>query len=142
MVMEYYYAIITKSRQQNFIAEFPDIPEAFTQAESLLECYEMAEDVLAVCIEAYIRERRTMPAPSSYEEINAKLQEIVAEDKELLDLSFTPVIQFFKVPDVSQKPVKIAVSFPKYALDTIDMKADKLGMTRSGFLVKAALAYH
>lgn len=139
--MEYYYAIITKSKQQNFIAEFPDIPEAFTQAESLLECYEMAEDVLAVCIESHIRERRGMPAPSSYEEINAKLHEIIEEDKDLLDLSFTPVIQFFKVPDVSQKPVKIAVSFPKYALETIDMKADKLGMTRSGFLVKAALAY-
>ncbi len=42
---------------------------------------------------------------------------------------------------VSQKPVKVAVSFPKYALAAIDLKADKLGLTRSGFLVKAALAY-
>lgn len=48
---------------------------------------------------------------------------------------------FFKASDTSQKPVKITVSFPKSALENIDKKAEQLGLTRSGFLVKAALAY-
>lgn len=36
---------------------------------------------------------------------------------------------------------QVAVSFKKYALDMIDRKAAAAGMTRSGFLVKAAEAY-
>lgn len=139
--MNYYYAIITKSKERHFIAEFPDFPEGFTQGNTLPECYEMAEDVLNICIEEYIRERRDLPVPSSYEQAEAKAKEIMEEDKDMLDLSFAPLIQIFKAPEVSQKPVKLTVSFPKYALDTIDAKADKMGMTRSGFLVKAALAF-
>ena len=44
--MEHYYAIVFKAKEGGYIALFPDIPEAFTQGEDLVECVERAQDVL------------------------------------------------------------------------------------------------
>lgn len=140
--MDSYFAILVKAKEGGFIAIFPDIPEAFTQGEDIQECVEMAKDVLNISLEEYVRERRVFPTPSTVEEIRAKAKEELAENADTLDISFEPLIQLIVANDMSQKPVKVTVSFPKGYLDTIDLKAEKLGMTRSGFLVKAALAYN
>lgn len=137
----YYLACIFQAKEGGFVIEFPDIPEAFTQAEDYAECIEMAEDVLNISLEEYVRERKKLPKPSSLEKMKEFALQELQENPDTLDTSFEPLIQIIKTADMSQKPVKITVSFPKGHLDTIDKKAEKLGMTRSGFLVKAALAY-
>jgi metal-responsive CopG/Arc/MetJ family transcriptional regulator len=38
-------------------------------------------------------------------------------------------------------PVRVSVSFPKSILETVDARAARYGMTRSGFLATAALSY-
>lgn len=140
--MDSYFAILVKAKEGGFVAIFPDIPEAFTQGEDIQECVEMAKDVLNISLEEYVRERRVFPTPSTLEEVRAKAKEELAENADTLDISFEPLIQLIVANDMSQKPVKVTVSFPKGYLDAIDQKAEKLGMTRSGFLVKAALAYN
>lgn len=140
--MDSYFAILLKAKEGGFVAIFPDIPEAFTQGEDIQECVEMAKDVLNISLEEYVRERRVFPTPSTLEEIRVKAKEELAENADTLDISFEPLIQLIVANDMSQKPVKVTVSFPKGYLDTIDQKAEKMGMTRSGFLVKAALAYN
>lgn len=70
-----------------------------------------------------------------------KAKELLEEDAEYTDLTFDPLFQYFKAPEMSQKPVKVMVSFPKSALETIDKKAEQLGLTRSNYLTKAGLAY-
>lgn len=139
--MKCYYAFILKDKKNGYAVFFPDFPEASTQGDSIEECFEMGEDALNIAIEEYMRERREIPVPSDFETVKKLAEKEALENADLTDLSFAPLIQIFKAPEVSQKPVKLTVSFPKYALDTIDMKADKMGMTRSGFLVKAALAF-
>ncbi len=139
--MSSYFAIITKSTDGYFIAEFPDFPEAVTQGKDLEECIFMAQDVLNISLEAYTLERRNIPTPSTIEQIKEKAKELLEEDAEYTDLTFDPLFQYFKAPEMSQKPVKVMVSFPKSALETIDKKAEQLGLTRSNYLTKAGLAY-
>ncbi len=139
--MSSYFAIITKSKDGYFVAEFPDFPEAFTQGKDLEECVFMAQDILNVSLEAYTLERRSIPKPSSIAEIKKRAKELLKEDAEYTDLSFEPLFQYFKAPEMSQKPVKVMVSFPKSALERIDQKAERMGLTRSNFLTKAGLAY-
>lgn len=141
--MIYYYAIIKKAGEGGFVAVFPDIPEAFTQGDDIPECIEMATDVLNISLEEYVRERRELPVPSSFEEVTKIAENLFLDPEETkyIDTSFAPLVQIIFAEDMSQKPVKIMVSFPKGYLQDIDKKAEQLGMTRSGFLVKAALAY-
>lgn len=139
--MSSYFAVITKSTDGYFVAEFPDFPEAVTQGKDLEECIFMAQDVLNISLEAYTLERRAIPRPSTIEEIKAKTKELLKEDAEYTDLSFEPLFQYFKAPEMSQKPVKVMVSFPKAALESIDQKAERMGLTRSSFLTKAGLAF-
>lgn len=140
--MSSYFAIITKSTDGYFIAEFPDFPEAVTQGKDLEECIVMAQDVLNISLEAYTRERRDIPKPSTINQTKEKAKELLKEDAKYTDLSFEPLFQYFKAPEMSQKPVKVMVSFPKSALETIDKKAEQLGLTRSNYLTKAGLAYN
>lgn len=139
--MNYYCSYILRAKEGSFVIFFADFPEATTQGDTLQECLEMGEDAFNITIEEYIRERKHMPAPSSIEETRKKAFLQIEEDKDLVDTSFEPFLQLYKAPDVSQKPVRVTVSFSKATLDTIDIKAEKLGMTRSGFLAKCALAY-
>lgn len=139
--MNFYCSYILRAKEGSFVIYFADFPEAATQGDTLQECLELGEEAFNITIEEYIRERRNIPVPSSIEETRKKALLQIDENKELIDISFEPLIQLYKSPDVSQKPVRITVSFPKSTLDTIDIKAGKLGMTRSGFLAKCALAY-
>lgn len=139
--MNYYCSYILRAKEGSFVIFFADFPEATTQGDTLQECLEMGEDAFHITIEEYIRERKKMPAPSSIEETRKKAFLQIEEDKDLIDTSFEPLIQLYKAPDVSQKPVKVMVSFPKSALERIDQKAEQFGLTRSAFLTKAGLAY-
>lgn len=139
--MNYYCSYILRAKEGSFVIYFADFPEATTQGDTLQECLEMGEEAFNITIEEYIRERRNMPVPSSIEETRKKALLQIEEDNDLIDISFEPLIQLYKSPDVSQKPVRVTVSFSKSTLDTIDIKAGKLGMTRSGFLAKCALSY-
>lgn len=93
--MNNYFAVITKSKDGYFIAEFPDFPEAFTQGRDLEECFIMAQDVLNISFDAYIKEKRIIPTPSKIEEIKGKAKELLQEDAEYTDLSFEPLFQCF-----------------------------------------------
>jgi antitoxin HicB len=46
-----------------FVVTFPDLPEAITQGETEDEAIENAADVLALCLEEYMRRKRDIPAP-------------------------------------------------------------------------------
>ena len=50
-------------------------------------------------------------------------------------------LQLVPVPDVQEPPARVNVSFRKSTLLLIDRKAEAAGMTRSGFLARAADAY-
>jgi len=93
--MEHYYAIVFKAKEGGYIALFPNIPEAFTQGEDLVECVERAQDVLNISLEEYAREQREFPKPSSLKKIAERAKQEIAENGNTLDLSADPPVMYY-----------------------------------------------
>ncbi|MBD5646233.1 MAG: hypothetical protein HDQ89_00945 [Desulfovibrio sp.] len=135
----YYAALFIPAREGGYAIYFPDIPEAITQGDTLEEGLDMARDALAISLEEYAKERRPLPNPSPVEVLEAAMRSDM--QTEGVDKSRKPLLQFFNAPDVDLTPVKLNISMTRGALADIDAKAARLGMTRSGFLVRAAQAF-
>ena len=135
----YYAALFIPAKEGGYAIYFPDIPEAITEGDTLEEGLDMARDALAISLEEYARERRPLPNPSPVEVLEAAMQSDM--QAEGVDKSRKPLLQFFNAPDVDLSPVKLNISMTRGALADIDAKAARLGMTRSGFLVRAAQAF-
>lgn len=137
--MASYFAVFMPVKEGGYAVEFPDFPEAFTQADTLEECLVMGADVLAITVEEYTKARKDMPEPSTLQQV----EEWAASEQEDADIdpSRRRLIQLFRAPDIDATPVRVSVSFTKSMLDEIDSKAKASGYTRSGFLAQAAQAY-
>lgn len=134
--MASYFAGIFRTQEGPYAVFFPDFPEAFTQGETLDECLALGADVLATVVEEYTKERKVLPEPTSFDKAWAWAVEF-GKDADLAQ-GAEPMLQLFRAPEIDLTPVRISVSIAKSTLDDIDAKAGRLGMTRSGFLVKAA----
>lgn len=111
--MASYFAVFMPVREGGYAVEFPDIPEAFTQSETLEECMIMGADILSIAAEEYARARKSLPTPSPLEEIEA-WAETQKEDTSLAS-SGKFVFQLFRAPDMDMKPLpqqKIRGEFP------------------------------
>jgi predicted RNase H-like HicB family nuclease len=137
--MASYFAVVMPVKEGGYAVEFPDIPEAFTQGDTLEECVIMGADVLAVTAEEYAKARKELPPPSSREQVEAWAEEQMA-DKDLAS-GGRFLLQLFRVPEVDATPVRVSNSLAKSTLAQIDEKARLAGYTRSGFLAAAAQAF-
>ncbi|MDR2488216.1 MAG: type II toxin-antitoxin system HicB family antitoxin, partial [Desulfovibrio sp.] len=110
-----------------------------TCADTLDEAYMMASEVLAVMLRDLAGDNKALPAPSSLERVREK----TAEHLRTIDHQPTGEImyQIVPAPNLDLTPVKVTISLPKALLAAIDTNAGKYGMTRSGFLARAAEAY-
>lgn len=135
----YYCALFLPVQEGGYSVEFPDIPEAFTQGDTLEECMDMARDVLSIAVEEYAKAKKTLPTPSSLVKVREVAEESMQEPG--MDRSREPLTQLFQAPEIDMTPVKLNISMTRAALASIDEKARRLGMTRSGLLVRAAQAY-
>ena len=119
---------------------FPDLPGCNSQGGSLEEAFSMAMEALAGHLECMADDGDAIPEPSSQSAALAKLREQAG----MLDMGDLPEgTELYPVPapELDTHVKKIAVSFSQYKLDMIDRKAKAAGMTRSGFLSRAAEAY-
>ena len=119
---------------------FPDVPGCTTWGENMEHAFAMAIDALAGHLEALADDGDPIPKPSGY----AAACEALRAEYASLDLGPLPegtVVHPVPAPDLDMRTKQVAVSFKKYALDMIDRKAEAAGMTRSGFLLKAAEAF-
>ena len=63
--MQYEYpCVLEPERDGGFSVSFPDVPEALTCGDSRDEALAMAEDALAVALDAYMRSGKRVPPPS------------------------------------------------------------------------------
>jgi len=137
--MASYFAVFMPVKEGGYAVEFPDIPEAFTQGNTLEECVAMGADVLAIVVEEYAKARKELPPPSSPEQIEAWAKEQKADPGLASEGRF--LMQLFRAPDVDATPVRVSISLAKSTLADIDEKARQAGYTRSGFLAAAAQAF-
>ena len=65
--MHIYHARFTPDKEVGgVVITFPDVPEAITQAETLQEGEEMAQDALRIAMEFYVEAREDLPVSHSH----------------------------------------------------------------------------
>ena len=138
--MEMYYAGFIPGKSGNISVIFPDVPGCATQGEDMRHAFVMAVDALAGHLEALADDGDPIPTPSTYEAVWEALRKEVAAYG-LGPLPDGVMVHPVPAPTLDLRTKQVAVSFKKYALDMIDRKAAAAGMTRSGFLYKAAQDY-
>ena len=135
-----YYAVFVPEEDGKIAVWFPDVPGCQTWGENMEHAFAMALDALEGHLEALADDNDPIPAPSSYEEVWGMVRRDFEKEGEPIPQG--AALQLVPVPDVQEKPSRVNVSFRKSTLSMIDRKAEAAGMTRSGFLSKAAEAFH
>jgi predicted RNase H-like HicB family nuclease len=125
--MTEYIAIIHKETKSDFGASFPDLPGCISVAKTLEKLRPMIEESLGLHIEGMVEDGEALPEPSSLDKI--------VKSKDYADAVAVMVV---KAPASSGATVRVNITLPEKTLATIDKKAAEKGMSRSGFLVKAA----
>ena len=125
--MSEYIALIHKDKDSAFGASFPDLPGCISAADTLEDLRPMIAEALAFHLEGMREDSDEIPAPSSFDEI------LKAEG-----YGDAVAVMVVKAPDEAEATVRVNITLPENTLAQIDRKAAKLGMSRSGFLAKAA----
>ncbi len=124
--MSNYIGLIHKQAESDYGVSFPDFPGVVTAGETLDEARAMAEEALAFHVDGMIEDGDAIPEPSSLELIMAE-----PENRDGVAILVTLRSQ-------SPKSVRINITLPEDVLQTIDSFAEANGMSRSGFLARAA----
>ena len=119
-------ALIRKDPGSDFGVSFPDLPGCVTAGSSLDEARDMAAEALALHLEGMAEDDEAIPEPSSLE---AVMMDTINRDG---------VAILVPAPDRPVKSVRINITLPEDVLEEIDRYAESRGLTRSGFLARAA----
>lgn len=137
---DYYFAAIVKEPDESgYSVYIPDVPNCFTGADSLPEAMDLAADVLKMMLEDLTADNKAIPMPSDRD----KVKKLVTASRKSAGLE-TPddtLYQLIKAPSLDMVVKRVNITLPKAALDEIDRKASAYGMTRSGFIARAAAEY-
>ena len=73
----FYLAVFTPEDDGGYSVAFPDLDGCFTQGETIEDAYKMAFDALGLAIDFLESEKRTIPSPSTPNEIKLNENEFV-----------------------------------------------------------------
>lgn len=124
--MRHYIGLIHKDADSEYGVSFPDLPGCVTAGATLDEARANASEALALHVDGMVEDGEAVPEPSSLEDVMAD-----AENRDgvaiLVGLADEPV-----------RAVRVNITLPEPKLREIDHYAEEHGLTRSGFLLKAA----
>jgi predicted RNase H-like HicB family nuclease len=121
-----YIAYLHKDRKSDYGVSFPDFPGCITAGKTLDEARRMAEEVLAFHIQGMIEDGDAVPEPSSLDHIAA-------------DAAKRGAIAFMVNVDAPDATVRINITARESQIEKIDALAEAAGLTRSGYMVRAAI---
>jgi predicted RNase H-like HicB family nuclease len=124
--MPHYIALIHKDVGSDYGVSFPDFPGLATAGRSLDEARAMAEEALAFHAEGMIEDGEALPEPTVLDD--------VMSDPENHD----GVVTLISLKPSSTRAVRVNVTLPEDVLADIDRYAESHGLSRSGFLARAA----
>jgi predicted RNase H-like HicB family nuclease len=124
--MRTYIGLIHKQADSDFGVSFPDFPGVVTAGKSLDDARVMAEEALAFHIDGLVEDGQAIPEASDLDAIMS--------DPDNRD----GVAILVAVKTDTRKCVRVNVTLPEDELEQIDRYAQNHGLTRSGFLAKAA----
>src|SRR5271157_5214886 len=121
-----YIAYLHKDRDSDYGVSFPDFPGCITAGKTLDEASRMAAEALALHIQGMIEDGDAVPEPSKLDDI-AK------------DAAKHGAIAFMVSVDAPDATVRVNITARESQIEKIDALAEAAGMTRSGYMVRAAL---
>jgi predicted RNase H-like HicB family nuclease len=124
--MRNYIGLIHKNADGGYGVSFPDFPGVVTAGGSLDAARDLGEEALALHVEGLVEDGEAIPEPSSLENIMA----------DALNRNGVAILVALKTP--AAKAVRINVTLPEDVLERIDAFAAAEGLSRSGFLARAA----
>jgi predicted RNase H-like HicB family nuclease len=124
--MRNYIGLIHKDPDSDFGVSFPDFPGVITAGIDLDDARRMAQEALALHVEGLIEDGEAIPEPSTLDTVMA--------DPDNRD----GVAILVSLKTESKKAVRINITLPEDVLMQIDAFAEAHGLTRSGFLARAA----
>lgn len=124
--MQNFIGLIHKDPDSDYGVSFPDFPGVATAGTDLDDARRMAEEALAFHVEGMIEDGEAIPKPSSLEAIMS--------DPENNDA--VAVLIPLRTP--AKKAVRVNITLAEDLLRAIDAHAEAHGLTRSGFLARAA----
>ena len=124
--MHRYIALIHKDADSDYGVSFPDLPGCITAGSTLDEARAMAAEALALHLEGLAEDGDPIPAPSTLDVVMADLESRAA------------VAFLVDAPALAARSVRINITLPEDVLAEIDRFVAGHGLTRSGFLARAA----
>ncbi len=121
-----YIAYLHKDRRSDYGVSFPDFPGCITAGRTLDEAARMAGEALALHIQGMIEDGDTVPEPSKVDDIAA-------------DAAKRHAIAFLVSVDPPDATVRVNITARESQLAKIDALAAAAGLTRSGYMVRAAI---
>jgi predicted RNase H-like HicB family nuclease len=125
-MMRNYIGLIHKDADSDFGVSFPDFPGVVTAGTDLDDARRLAEEALAFHVEGLVEDGEAVPEPSS-------LDAVMADPD-----NRNGVAILVSLKGESRKSVRINVTLSEDVLNAIDAYAESQGLTRSGFLARAA----
>lgn len=125
--MRYYVALVHKDTDSDFGVSFPDFPGCVSAGSTLAEAASMATEALNGHADVMAAEGLTIPEPS--------MLDAVMGDPENRD--GIPVMVAL-ARKATSRVIRVNITVPEDVLQAIDAHAEREGMNRSGFLVRAA----
>lgn len=116
-------AVFTKEESGHYSINFPDLKNCYTQGDNLQDAYDMASDVLCLCLYHMEEKGEPIPAPSNPEDIKV--------NNGFVALIGVDTLEYRKFYD--NKAVKKTLSIPQW-LNTI---AEREGINFSNALQTA-----
>ncbi|NLW06693.1 MAG: type II toxin-antitoxin system HicB family antitoxin [Clostridia bacterium] len=116
-------AIFTKEDDGQYYIEFPDLKNCYTQGDNLQDAYDMASDVLCLCLYQMEENGEPIPAPSDPENIKV--------NNGFVSLVGADTLEYRKF--YNNKAVKKTLSIPEW----LNALAEREGVNFSQILQEA-----
>ena len=120
-----YIAYLHKDRKSDYGVSFPDFPGCVTAGKTLEEARRMAAEALALHIQGMAEDGETIPEPSTIDDVTD-------------DPAMKGAVAFL-VSVGLEKTVRVNITARESQVEAIDQRAGEAGMTRSAYMVQAAL---
>ncbi len=121
-----YLAYLHKDRNSDYGVSFPDFPGCITAGKTLEEAHRLAAEALTFHIQGLLEDGEAIPEPSTLDDL--------ASDPDRKN-----AITFLVSVEPVEKTVRVNITARESQLTQIDRLAAEAGMTRSAYIVRAAL---
>jgi predicted RNase H-like HicB family nuclease len=122
-----YIAYLHKDRTSDFGVSFPDFPGCVTAGRTLEEARRMAAEALSLHVAGMIEDGEAIPEPSGLDDLKD-------------DPAMAGAVAVLIPLESAEKTVRVNITARASQLEEIDRRAKKEGLTRSAYMVRAAVA--